>query len=122
MRHKTPHAPGSGKQERYLQPSILMALRIKPTYGYELIKEIQNFGFVQGQAPPGMIYRHLRQLEADGLVTSEWETDGGGPAKRIYAISPDGVEVLGLWVDYMSDMAGKLNRFVEIYHRHADAG
>lgn len=105
-----------------MQPSILMALRIKPTYGYELIKDIQGFGFIQGQAPPGMVYRHLRQLEEDGLVTSEWETEGGGPAKRIYSISPDGVEVLGLWIDYMSDMAGKLNRFVKTYHRHADSG
>ncbi len=122
MAPKQYHAPGSGKQERYMQPSILMALRIKPTYGYELIKGIQEFGFIQGQAPPGMIYRHLRQLEGDGLVTSEWETEGGGPAKRIYSISPDGVDVLGVWIDYMSDMAEKLNRFVRTYHRHADSG
>jgi PadR family transcriptional regulator, regulatory protein PadR len=58
---KTPRHPSQGKQERYIQPSILMGLFSRPSYGYELIKNIQQFGFVEGQAPPGMIYRHLRQ-------------------------------------------------------------
>ena len=75
---------GSGKSQRYLQPSILMALKSKPSYGYELIQGICRFGFVEGQAPPGMIYRHLRDLEKNGQVASEWETDGAGPAN-----SPD---------------------------------
>jgi PadR family transcriptional regulator PadR len=61
---------GQGKRERYIQPSLLMGLLLKPSYGYELIQSIQEFGFVEGQAPPGMVYRHLRQLEKDGLVTS----------------------------------------------------
>ena len=61
---------GQGKRERYLQPSLLMGLLVKPSYGYELIQTIQEFGFVEGEPPPGMVYRHLRQLEGDGLVTS----------------------------------------------------
>lgn len=44
--------PESKKAERYIQPSILMALKIKPSYGYELIHEISQFGFVEGQALP----------------------------------------------------------------------
>ena len=60
-----------GKRERYIQPSILLGLYLKPSYGYELIQEIQRYGFVEGPAPPGMIYRHLRQLEDQGLVLSE---------------------------------------------------
>jgi poly-beta-hydroxybutyrate-responsive repressor len=109
--------PGQGKQERYLQPSILLNLLVKPSYGYEIIQDIQYFGFVEGQAPPGMIYRHLRQLEEDGLVFSEWETEGSGPAKRVYRLTPDGEEVLGIWVDYMKQQAGKLADFVEKYRR-----
>jgi PadR family transcriptional regulator PadR len=80
---KTLRQPGSKKTERYIQPSILLALKIKPSYGYELIQEISQFGFIEGQVPPGMIYRHLRELEENGLVVSEWETEGSGPAKRV---------------------------------------
>ncbi len=106
---------GSGKAERYIQPSILMGLRRKPSYGYEITQTIQEFGFVEGPAPPGMIYRHLRDLEADGLVISSWETEGAGPAKRVYELTPEGEEALALWVAYMQGQAQKLTRFIKAY-------
>ena len=68
--------PGTGRQERYIQASILLGLVSAPSYGYELISTIQTFGFIEGSAPPGMIYRHLRQMEEDKLVSSEWNTGG----------------------------------------------
>jgi poly-beta-hydroxybutyrate-responsive repressor len=111
---KTYH-PGSKKAERYIQPSILLALKSKPSYGYELIHEISQFGFVEGQAPPGMIYRHLRELEENGLVESNWETDGTGPAKRVYQLTWEGREVLDFWIIYMKKQAQKLLSFVETY-------
>lgn len=112
---KNPRHPSEGKQERYIQPSILMGLFSRPSYGYELIKNIQQFGFVEGQAPPGMIYRHLRQLEEDGLVSSEWKTEETGPAKRVYHITAEGKEVLAIWIDYMNGQAKNLNAFVSRY-------
>jgi PadR family transcriptional regulator PadR len=111
--------PSHAKQERYIQPSILLGLRLKASYGYELIQNIQRFGFVEGNAPPGMIYRHLRQLEENGLVSSEWETEGTGPAKRVYHITDEGKEVLAIWIGYMKRQAKNLNDFIEIY---ADIG
>ena len=104
--------PGSGKTERYIQPSILLGLKMKPSYGYELIHNIQKFGFVQGQAPPGMIYRHLRELEADGLVWSEWQTEGAGAARRIYRLTTEGEEALNLWINYMENQAKNLMNFI----------
>jgi poly-beta-hydroxybutyrate-responsive repressor len=109
--------PSQGKRERYIQASLLMGLYLEPSYGYELIQNIQRFGFVEGQAPPGMIYRHLRQLEEDALVSSEWETDGAGPAKRMYRITPDGEEVLALWVRYMEEQINNLRNFIELYRQ-----
>ena len=106
---------GQGKRERYLQPSLLMGLLVKPSYGYELIQSIQEFGFVEGEPPPGMVYRHLRQLEGDGLVTSEWETEGSGPAKRIYRLTAEGAEVLALWIQHMEKQVQRLDTFIERY-------
>jgi PadR family transcriptional regulator PadR len=108
--------PSQGKQERYIQPSILLGLLRKGSYGYELIQNIQKFGFVEGSAPPGMIYRHLRQLEQDGLVLSRWETKGAGPAKRMYTITDEGKEVLAIWIGYMKKQAKNLNDFIGIYN------
>ncbi|MCJ8499415.1 helix-turn-helix transcriptional regulator [Desulfatitalea alkaliphila] len=106
---------GGRKGERYMQPSILMTLKQGPTYGYELIQNISRFAFIRGNAPPGMVYRHLREMEESGLVVSEWKTDEGGPAKRIYRLTPDGEEVLGYWIDYMEQLARKMLAFVEMY-------
>ena len=108
--------PQHGKKDRYMQPSILMGLYSKPSYGYELIQTIQRFGFVEGQAPPGMIYRHLRQLEEDGLVTSEWETEGAGPAKRIYQLTDGGLQMLSLWIGYMEKQVENLNDLIKQYY------
>ena len=110
---------GSGKSERYIQPSILMGLRHKPSYGYEIIQTIQEFGFVEGQAPPGMIYRHLRDLEAAGLVISSWKTEGAGPAKRVYEMTPEGEKALALWVKYMEQQAQKLMSFIKAFRKTA---
>jgi len=108
---------GSGKSERYIQPSILLGLRRKPSYGYEIIQTIQEFGFVEGQAPPGMIYRHLRDLEAAGLVTSAWKTEDTGPARRVYELTPEGQKALSLWVHYMEQQAQKLMNFIKAFRK-----
>lgn len=113
---RRPH-PSQGKRERYIQPSILMGLYRKPSYGYELIQNIQKFGFVEGQAPPGMVYRHLHQLEEEGLVSSKWETEGGGPARRIYHLTPDGKEMLAVWIEYLEGQARNLSALIEEYHK-----
>ena len=107
---------GSGKAERYIQPSILMALKSGPSYGYEFIQSISKFGFIEGQAPPGMIYRHLRDLEENGLVASEWKTGETGPAKRMYSLTAEGEAVLEIWIDHMKQQAKKLTDFIEMYH------
>ncbi len=114
---KSKHNRFQGKRERYVQPALLMGLYLKSSYGYELIQEIQRYGFIEGQAPPGMIYRHLRQLEEDGLVSSEWHTAGTGPAKRVYQITSDGEEVLRIWVEYMEGQARRLDDFVNQYRK-----
>lgn len=110
------HGPGSLKKaERYIQPSLLLALKMKASYGYELIQEMPRFGFIDGQAPPGMIYRHLRDLEENGLVVSQWETTGSGPAKRTYELTEEGEAVLAYWIDFMADQAERLTAFIRRY-------
>ena len=103
-----------GRPERYVQASLLMALRDKPSYGYELIQRIVEFGFMR-EAPPGMIYRHLRQMDEEELVKSQWDSEGDGPAKRVYAITPEGLEVLDAWIPHMRHRMQALAAFIKLY-------
>lgn len=110
---------GQGKPERFMQPSLLMTLLEGQSYGYELIQRLAEYGFVQGEAPPGMVYRHLRQMEEEGLVASVWDSEGSGPARRVYAITADGREVLEAWVDYMERQAKVLEAFVRRFRKQS---
>lgn len=108
---------GQGKAERYMKPSLLLALREgQARYGYDLLTSIQEYGFVQGKAPPGMVYRHLRQLEEEGFVTSTWQTEHSGPAKRVYEITAEGLDALAAWAAFMEEQAHCLLRFVKRYN------
>ncbi len=115
MPKKKHDSSGPGRRERYIQPTILLGLQIKPSYGYELIQNLQEFGFIEGQAPPGMIYRHLRQLEEEGLVLSKWITEGPGPANRMYEFTAEGREILGVWTDYMRKQMKNIEKFIKMY-------
>ncbi len=62
-----------------------------------------------------MIYRHLRQMDEEGLVQSSWDAEGDGPAKRVYSITPEGMEVLEAWVLHMERQRDALDAFVRRY-------
>jgi len=106
---------GGGRPERYIQPSLLMALRHTPSYGYELIQRIVEYGFLREEAPPGMIYRHLRQMDEEELVRSKWDSEGDGPAKRVYSITSEGLEVLDAWIPHMRRRMEALEAFIRLY-------
>ena len=111
---------GGAKPERYIQPSILMALLDGPSYGYQLLQRLPGYGFLRDEVPPGMIYRHLRQMEEERLVESRWEAEGSGPAKRVYVLTAEGGEVLEAWVAHMERKARRLADFVDAYRRRMD--
>ena len=86
---------GSGNGHRraeqprsWLQPFLLLALEQWQSHGYELIRRMSAFGFET--LDRGSVYRTLRQLEKDGLVTSGWDTSKDGPARRLYTLTDAG--------------------------------
>ncbi|MDI6710039.1 MAG: helix-turn-helix transcriptional regulator [Bacillota bacterium] len=105
--------------ERFMQPCLLLLLQRRSTHGYELIQNLDEFGFSEGEADPGSVYRHLRRLEDDGLVTSEWQTQESGPAKRLYRLTPDGEEVLSAWARTIARNKARLENFLARYQEQA---
>ena len=59
-------------------------------YGYSLLKLLSEQGLELDQ---GTLYPLLRRLESQGLLSSDWNTEGSRP-RRYYVISPEGQEVL----------------------------
>ncbi len=100
----------------FVQPWLLLLLKQKPSHGYELMERLG----ADEDAPdvdPGLLYRTLRQLEEDGLVSSSWDTEGSGPARRLYELTPEGVEHLHAWAIDVRHNRKRLDRFVAEYER-----
>jgi DNA-binding PadR family transcriptional regulator len=64
------------RPRNWLIPVILLTLRERNSYGYELTERTAEFGFET--LNPGTLYRTLRQMEREGLCESWWETSQGG--------------------------------------------
>lgn len=59
-------------------------------YGYALINSLAEKGLDIEQ---GTLYPLLRRLESQGLLKSEWNTEGSRP-RRYYVISSEGLSIL----------------------------
>lgn len=60
-----------------------------PMYGYSLVKILEDSGIpIEGNT----LYPLMRRLESQGLLKSEWETEGAKP-RKYYQITPDGTIV-----------------------------
>ena len=90
-----------------------MSLREWSSYGYELMQQARMFGFEAMNT--GTLYRTLRRMEKDGVVESNWETSGGGPARRMYTITGSGEAHLGVWVKSLERYQHSVDDFFELY-------
>jgi PadR family transcriptional regulator PadR len=77
-------------------------------YGYSLINELAEQGLNIDQ---GTLYPLLRRLEADGLLQSQWNTEGSRP-RRYYVISPAGADLLQALSDEWRGLAMVLDRLL----------
>jgi PadR family transcriptional regulator PadR len=96
-----------------LIPVILLTLRERNSYGYELTERTAEFGFET--LNPGTLYRTLRNMEKDGLCQSSWETSKGGPARRVYSITDAGNAYLDLWARALEQYQHNMNTFFWLY-------
>jgi poly-beta-hydroxybutyrate-responsive repressor len=99
----------------FVQPRLLLLLAQKPAHGYELMDHLRSVQGDESLSDPGLLYRTLRQFEVDELVTSTWDTDGRGPARRVYQITNAGREYLDLWVTNIHATRDRLGQFLTEY-------
>jgi PadR family transcriptional regulator PadR len=109
------------KMERFIQPCLLLLLYEKEAHGYELLEDLVDFGFEQGP-DPGMVYRNLRKLEEEEAVSSQWETGGPGPARRVYTLTPRGKELIHRWARHIQEKRQRLAYFLKRYENNFPKG
>jgi len=97
----------------YLRTVLLLLLSRDCSHGYELLDEAHELGLRTAEAAG--VYRTLRTLERDGLVTSWWEPSKSGPARRTYAITPTGNIALAEGIQEVEGLRRSLNQLLARY-------
>src|SRR5919106_5563270 len=101
--------------ERFAEPALLLLLRERPMHGYELIERLPEVAGAGTRVDVGNLYRLLRGLEEEGVVTSEWSAELPGPAKRTYELTDEGRALLDRWAESLREAQGVLSSFLERY-------
>lgn len=83
--------------------AVLGLLSIKPYSGYELKKIMQDSIFMPWSGNNNQIYRSLVELHDQGMVSKTVQHEESSPSKKIYAITPEGLDELRKWVLSMPD-------------------
>jgi len=109
-----------GNLYRFVEPLLLFLLKKSgQSYGYELAAELPRHAMTDSSIELAALYRTLRQLEDNGCVISEWEAEGSGPARRVYALTARGEEHLKEWLVVLGHLAQSMTRFVRIAQKSA---
>ncbi|MBN1193687.1 MAG: PadR family transcriptional regulator [Coriobacteriia bacterium] len=100
-------------QGALIEPLVLAALTRSEAHGYDLVRTVEEI--TQGEVVPdaGGIYRVLRRLEADGVVSSHWEEGAAGPQRRSYRLTDDGRELLKHWMGHLEERRRSLEVLIQ---------
>ncbi len=75
-------------------PLVLGILAEGESYGYAILKRVDDLSGGRMQWTDGMLYPLLHRLERLGYVSSSWGTSDVGRRRKHYAITSAGREVL----------------------------
>jgi DNA-binding PadR family transcriptional regulator len=109
--HGRPCSLGPGRALTRLEPWLLLLLAEHPAHGYELLERLA----ATPEAPDadrGHLYRTLRRLEDEGLVTSAWQMPQTGAPRHTYTLTADGVHALDAWATHIDSTLRRLECFL----------
>ncbi len=104
----------SGAVGRNLEAFLLLELLRLPSYGYNLIRRLADYGFKRA-TEPGVVYKVLRSLEEAGAIRSKWSPQESGPARRYYQITDNGRELLRRRTYHLKRQKDRIERLLEDY-------
>jgi DNA-binding PadR family transcriptional regulator len=102
-----------GNLYRFVEPVVLLLLKQKGiSYGYDLSGNLQSYALTDAEIERAALYRVLHRLEVNGNVTSEWDVENSGPARRVYKLTEKGEVHLDEWATVLDHVSRCMARFV----------
>lgn len=109
--------PTAPSRQSFLRAWTFLLLWLSPDHVYELKSRLRELGL------PPATYRMLQGLEREGFLRSTWAPGrGAGPNRRVYSLTPLGVEQLRRDLPGMRKMAETLGAFLahDEFRAHED--
>jgi PadR family transcriptional regulator PadR len=83
---------------------LLSLISREPTYGYQIVKELEKKSNGYFQFKEGTLYPALHRLERENLISGKWQMLPNGQQRRYYYITENGKQVLAkrlaTWQDF----------------------
>mgnify|MGYP001055424937 CR=1 FL=1 len=107
-------------QGALLEPLVLAALAHSETHGYDLARTMEEMTGGEVVPDAGGLYRILRRLEADGVVTSAWQEGDSGPQRRAYRLTEDGRRLLSHWIGHLEERRRTLDVLIDAVRQSSE--
>jgi len=105
-------------EKRWLQFMILRVVYEKPTYGYKIIKRIEEITYGRHKIKSGTMYTTLKRMEKEGLLRSVWKKSESGPDSREYSTTEKGEKYLKRWLEMIIERKKMMDEMVKFYNEH----
>lgn len=94
-----------------VDPILLSLINELPTYGYQIIKELEKRGGRSFRLKAGTVYPALGRLEKAGLIESQWRRITARRGRRYYKITEKGRRMLASVARDWQDICAVMDHF-----------
>jgi len=102
-----------GHLYRFIEPVLLLMIRERgQAYGYDLSGDLGDYAFTDAEIERAALYRTLNILEKNHYVKSQWDTNGSGPARKLYSLTREGEHHLQQWAEVLHKVSKSMSHFV----------
>lgn len=117
---------GNGHKQRrqrsgktFLQPCLLLCLSDEDQHGYDLYNSLEKIIPDIEEYDSTIIYRLLREMEADGFIASYEGEVSRGPRRRIYKITNTGKQQLSEWTEQLKHRREEIDSFLNLFQQYS---
>ncbi|MCX6733000.1 MAG: PadR family transcriptional regulator [Candidatus Roizmanbacteria bacterium] len=101
--------------ENFFEPGILYLLLKKPSYGYEIQKELKKNCICEVNI--GNLYRCLSRMQKQGYIKREGLKSDIGPKRFSYSITKEGKIYLSSWIDSLKKQKKVISSLINNYKK-----
>jgi DNA-binding PadR family transcriptional regulator len=100
-----------------VRPAALAVLAQGPTHGYVISERLKAMMPLTDQGPDHSgVYRTLKLMEEEGLVSSCVEAPEAGPMRRKYTLTSKGKSCLDRWVETLKVHRRSIGAVIALAH------